>query len=184
MALNERPGPRARVRRAAAGTRPWVAAHCLCGAVSLEILFPAFWAWHDHSEATRRAHGAAYATYVGCWRKNVRIRCGERQLKRFREPGSPATRAFCARCGSPVLYERRPGAKMLDIPRALIDGRCGREPRYHQHFEERRDWMYSGAPLAPLKGYPGVVWERPKRSRRAGSLPLPPLEAEATPDAE
>jgi len=39
---------------------------CLCGAVELEIDFPAFWAWHDHSAASRRAHGAAYATYVGC----------------------------------------------------------------------------------------------------------------------
>jgi hypothetical protein len=25
------------------------------------------------------------------------------------------------------------------------------------------DWSYAGEPLAPLKGYPGVVWERPKR---------------------
>jgi hypothetical protein len=32
--------------------------------VELEIDFPAFWAWHDHSAASRRAHGAAYATYI------------------------------------------------------------------------------------------------------------------------
>src|SRR5262245_11819167 len=36
-----------------------VSGRCLCGAVELEIDFPAFWAWHDHSEASRRAHGAA-----------------------------------------------------------------------------------------------------------------------------
>src|SRR5215831_17904956 len=46
-----------------------VSGRCLCGAVELEIDFPAFWAWHDHSAASRRAHGAAYATYIGCWRK-------------------------------------------------------------------------------------------------------------------
>ena len=34
----------------------------LCGAVSLEIDFPARWAWHDHSHPSRVAHGAAYAT--------------------------------------------------------------------------------------------------------------------------
>ena len=45
-----------------------VSGRCLCGAVKLEIDFPAFWAWHDHSTASRRAHGAAYATYIGCWR--------------------------------------------------------------------------------------------------------------------
>ena len=37
---------------------------CLCGAVQFEIGIPARWAWHDHSAASRRAHGAAYATYV------------------------------------------------------------------------------------------------------------------------
>src|SRR6516165_1981662 len=40
-----------------------VSGRCLCGAVELEIDFPAFWAWHDHSAASCRAHGAAYATY-------------------------------------------------------------------------------------------------------------------------
>ena len=40
-----------------------VAGQCLCGAVRFEIDYPAFWAWHDHSRASRMVHGAAYATY-------------------------------------------------------------------------------------------------------------------------
>ena len=40
------------------------AGRCLCGAVRFEIDYPAFWAWHDHTRASRIAHGAAYATYV------------------------------------------------------------------------------------------------------------------------
>src|SRR5512140_137922 len=39
------------------------AGRCLCGRVAFEIDVPARWAWHDHSPASRRAHGAAYATY-------------------------------------------------------------------------------------------------------------------------
>jgi len=31
---------------------------------------------------------------------------------------------------------------------------------------EAADWTYLGEPLAPLKGYPGVLWERPKRKKR------------------
>jgi hypothetical protein len=50
---------------------------CLCGKVAFEIDVPARWAWHDHSAASRRAHGAAYATYVGSWRKRFRITKGE-----------------------------------------------------------------------------------------------------------
>jgi hypothetical protein len=54
---------------------------------------------------------------------------------------------------------------MINIPRALFDGRVGREPRYHLNIAEQVDWLYTGAPLVPLKDYPGVVWERP-RSRK------------------
>ena len=50
---------------------------CLCGGVEIEIDTPVFWAWHHHSASTRLAHGAAYATYVGCWKSKVRIAKGE-----------------------------------------------------------------------------------------------------------
>jgi hypothetical protein len=55
---------------------------------------------------------------------------------------------------------------MVNIPRALFTDRTGREPRYHVAIEELQDWTYAGRPLVPLKGYPGVVWERPKPRRR------------------
>lgn len=142
-----------------------VCGRCLCGAVEIEIGFPAFWAWHDHSEASRRAHGAAYATYVGCWRKNVRIAKGANNVTRFVEAATNATRTFCSRCGTPLLYERRRSLHMVNIPRALFSTRTGREPRYHLHIEEMCEWAYTGKTLAPLKGYAGVVWERPKPRR-------------------
>ena len=30
---------------------------CLCGAVELETDVPVFWAWHDHSQASRQFTG-------------------------------------------------------------------------------------------------------------------------------
>ncbi len=59
-----------------------VSGRCLCGAVEIEIDFPAFWAWHDHSAASRRVHGAAYATYVGCWRKHARVAKAHHSFRR------------------------------------------------------------------------------------------------------
>ncbi len=143
-----------------------VRGRCLCGAVEIEMKYPAFWAWHDHSEASRRAHGAAYATYVGCWRRNVRLTKGARTIARFEDKKTNSTRTFCSKCGTPVLYERGRQPRMVDIPRALFATRTGREPRYHLHIDELRDWAYTGRRLVPLKGYPGVVWERPKARRR------------------
>src|SRR5438094_10656457 len=93
-------------------------ARCACGAVRIEIDFPAFWAWHDHSEASRRAHGAAYATYIGCWRKHVRVAKGQRSIARFEDTKTKSTRSFCSRCGTPLLYERMGSPHMVNIPRA------------------------------------------------------------------
>ena len=147
-------------------SRRRVSGHCLCGAVEVEIDFPAFWSWHDHSAASRRAHGAAYATYIGCWRKHARVVKGHKSIARFEDAETDSTRSFCSRCGSPLLYERKRSQHMINIPRALFSGRTGREPRYHIAIEELQDWAFKGQRLVPLKGYPGVVWERPKSRKR------------------
>jgi hypothetical protein len=137
---------------------------CLCGAVEIEIDMPAFWAWHDHSKATQRAQGCAYATYIGVWKSRMRVAKGAKAITRYADEETRAARSFCSHCGTPLLYERR--AKMVNIPRALFEGRTGREPRYHRHIEESPDWAYRQESLGPLKGYPGVLMERPRRRKR------------------
>jgi len=148
-----------------------VQGQCVCGKVRIEIDFPARWAWHDHSRSSRHAHGAAYATYVGSWRSRFRITKGIAAITRFENETTGTVRSFCARCGTPLLYERARSPHMVNIPRALFEHRTGREPRYHIAIEEAPDWAYTGAMLGPLKGFPGVVWERPRRNRqRAAAL--------------
>jgi hypothetical protein len=145
--------------------RPTTTGQCLCGAVVLEIDVPVFWAWHDHSTASRLAHGAVYATYVGAWRSKVRITKGEDDITRFEDRTTGSARSFCSHCGSPLIYERSRSPKMINLPRALFAERTGREPRYHIGIDQLQDWAYSGQALIPLKGYPGVVQERPKKKR-------------------
>jgi hypothetical protein len=143
---------------------------CLCGRVEIEIDLPAFWAWHDHSRATQRAQGCAYATYIGVWKSRMRVTKGARSITRHEEPDTRAKRSFCAHCGTPLIYERR--AKMVNLPRALFDGRTGREPRYHRYLEEAPDWAYRQEPLGPLKGYPGVLVEKTRRKKRHAPAPF------------
>ena len=139
---------------------------CLCGSVCFEIDTPARWAWHDHSAASRRAHGAAYATYVGSWRKRLRITKGKTAIMRYEDKVTKTVRSFCANCGTPLFYERARSPHMVNIPRALFSGRTGRQPLYHIAIEELQEWAYTGEPLVPLKGFPGVVWQRTKRKKR------------------
>lgn len=145
---------------------------CVCGAVRLEIDVPARWAWHDHSERSRRAQGCAYATYVGSYRSRFRWLAGEDLLTRYEDEAARTTRSFCRRCGTPMLYERASSPTMVNIPRAVFAERTGRETRYHMNLSEQADWTYLGEPLAPLKGYPGVMWERPRRTRRNAPDPM------------
>jgi hypothetical protein len=145
-------------------------AACVCGAVTLEIDVPGVWAWHDHSEASRRAQGSAYATYVGSWKSRFRMLTGEDCLTRFEDAERRTIRSFCARCGTPMLYERARSPAIVNIPRALFQSRTGREPRYHMNLSEKADWTWAAEPLVPLKGYPGVMWERPKRKTPAAAI--------------
>lgn len=138
---------------------------CVCGAVQVEIDVPARWAWHDHSEKSRRAQGCAYASYVGSYRSRFRILAGEASLTRYEDAALGTARSFCARCGTPMLYERATSPTMVNIPRAVFRERTGRETRYHMNLAEVADWTWTGEPLKPLKGYPGVMWTPPRRTR-------------------
>lgn len=160
----ERPArpPKAKMRAAEV-----ISGVCLCGGVEIETDAPVFWAWHDHSAGSRRAHGAAYATYVGCWKSKVRVARGEGLLARFEDETRKQVRTFCSRCGTPVMFTRGGSPKWVNIPRALFAGRTGREAKYHVAIDELQDWAYLGAPVGPLKGYPGVTVERVRKAPRA-----------------
>lgn len=97
---------------------------------------------------------------------------GERLLTRFTDEASGDTRAFCSRCGTPVMYARARSPKMVNLPRALFDGRAGRAPLYHVGVGDSPEWAYRNETLRPLKGFPGVMWAGPKRRRRSGAPEL------------
>ena len=140
---------------------------CLCGAVEIETDVPVFWAWHDHTAPSRKAHGAAYATYVGTYRSKFRVNRGEDAISRFTEELTGNVRSFCGRCGTPLMYERKRSPKWVNLPRALFAGRTGRETKYHIGHEQMQDWIYLGEPVGPLKNYPGVMVERARKKKVA-----------------
>ena len=147
-------------------------AACACGAVRLEIDVPAVWAWHDHSAASRQAQGGAYATWVGSWKSRFRILQGEADITRWEDPERKTIRSFCARCGTPLAYERARAPNIVNIPRGIFRSRTGREPRYHMYLDQQADWTWTGEALAPLKGYPGVMRERPRKKARTLEPPI------------
>ncbi|MEQ9518053.1 MAG: GFA family protein [Parvibaculum sp.] len=154
------------VQKAILSTREWIKGQCGCGLVSFEIKHPARWAYHDHSAATRSVTGNAATTYIGSWRKRFRLITGEEQLSDYRDDRMGITRRFCIECGTPITYERDASPHMLNIPRGLFAEGVGREPRYHVRMRERPEWAWDGGKLSDLKGFPGVLYERPRKPKR------------------
>jgi hypothetical protein len=97
---------------------------------------------------------------------------GAAKITRYEDLTAGTTRAFCARCGTPICYERARSPHMVNVPRALFRSRTGRQARYHIAIEQAVEWAYMGERLVPLKGFPGVVWDRSKKKPRT-----PPISA-------
>ncbi len=73
---------------------------------------------------------------------------------------------IAAPAGSHMIYERAHSPHMVNIPRALFHSCTGRQLLYHGGIEELQDRAYAGERLVPLKGFPGVVWERSGKKKR------------------
>ena len=81
---------------------------CLCGDISFVLTFPSKWVAHCHCSLCRRAHGAAFVTWVGMRADRVVIDDPQSRLHWYAStPG--AQRGFCARCGSSLFFRSATG---------------------------------------------------------------------------
>ena len=113
-----------------------VPGQCRYGAVRFEIDYPARWAWHDHTQASRLAHGAAYATYIGSWRKRFRVTAGEADIARYEDVAVGTTRSFCRCCGTPLLYDYFE-SKHINLTTGSFDDPSRFAPRFQFGLEAR-----------------------------------------------
>lgn len=112
---------------------------CLCGSVRFTIEFPTLWAAHCHCSMCRRAHGAAFVTWVGVPAEQFRLDAGGDVLTRF--SSSPAAqRSFCSRCGSTLFFESNRWPGEVHVALANVDGPIDREPAAHVYWSARVHW--------------------------------------------
>ena len=124
---------------------------CLCGAVGFTVVWPSKWVAHCHCSRCRRAHGAAFVTWVGMDAAAVQIDGASGWLRWFvAETG--ARRGFCGRCGSPMFFESERWRGELHIARALFVDPVDRAPQAHAYDETRVDWVHLGDDLPRVPG--------------------------------
>lgn len=122
---------------------------CLCGAVTFSLAWPSKWVAHCHCSMCRRAHGAAFVTWVGIESGQFTLDDPE-GLVRWYTSSPGAERGFCSRCGSSMLFrsERWPGEMHVVV--ANLDEGADRAPMAHVFWDTHVDW----ADVDPGDGLP------------------------------
>jgi hypothetical protein len=128
---------------------------CLCGGVTFEVTPPTKWCAHCHCSMCRRAHGAAFVTWVGVLLPQFRLTAGQELLERYRS-SEAATRSFCRRCGSTLFFESTRWGGEIHIVRANFIGEIDRLPQAHTFFSDRCDFFPIDDQLKKLGGATGT----------------------------
>jgi hypothetical protein len=124
---------------------------CLCGAVRFTIGATSKWSAHCHCSLCRRAHGAAFVTWLGYNEDSVAIDNGDDTL-RWYESSPGAERGFCVRCGSTIFFRSKRWPGELHITVANLDGDADRVPQAHVFWDSHVDWIDLGADLPRRDG--------------------------------
>ena len=138
---------------------------CLCGAVEFEARLPSKFCSHCHCSNCRRAHGAAFVTWVGFPQEQVKTMTGADSLHHYLTD-TKATRSFCSRCGSTLFFAapRWPGE--IHVARANIKGEIDRDPSSHFYVDHRASWWTIADSLPQYGGDTGAEPKEPKVNGR------------------
>jgi hypothetical protein len=113
---------------------------CYCGAVRFEVTLPTRFCAHCHCDNCRGAHGAAFVTWAGYPDAQFRLTAGEDVLRRY-ETETGATRSFCGRCGTTLLYQSPRWAGEVHVARNNIEGDIDRLPGAHVYVDHGASWF-------------------------------------------
>jgi hypothetical protein len=125
---------------------------CLCGQVRFELAGPPRFINHCHCSMCRKAHGAAFGSFLHADGHGFRWIAGEPLVERY--PSSPGTfRNFCRVCGSnmPVLED---GDSEVIVPAGALDDDPGLRPIVHIHVGSKASWYQIADPLPQFDAYP------------------------------
>jgi hypothetical protein len=145
---------------------------CLCGRFAFEVDGDFGFMSHCHCGYCRKAHGAAFATYVGAPASAFRWLRGQGE-QAFYESSPGAKRPFCPDCGSKV-----PGPASGDqvfFPAGLLDGDPRVRPMSHMFAGSKAPWFEIQDGLPAFESVPPGMTDpklpaRPRpRQARAGA---------------
>jgi hypothetical protein len=113
---------------------------CHCGRVRFVARFPSRFSAHCHCESCRRAHGAAFVTWIGFPSQQVSVVEGAELLAAHES--SPGTfRKFCGACGTKLFFESTRWAGETHVTLVAFDDPVDRPPGGHAFTDEHVPWL-------------------------------------------
>ena len=121
---------------------------CFCGYVRYEATGVAFHESNCHCSICRRTTGAPFVSWFGVLRSEFRIVRGE--PTRF-ESTAQATRSFCPRCGTQLMFEHRDFPDKIGVTTSSLDDPVSLPPKTHIYVSSKLPWikLADGLPECP-----------------------------------
>jgi hypothetical protein len=113
---------------------------CHCGRLRFVARFPSRFVAHCHCESCRRAHGAAFVTWVGFLSPQVTIEQGA-ELVASHESSPGTFRKFCRACGTKLFFEGAKWPGETHVTLAAFDDPVDRTPQGHAFYAEHARWL-------------------------------------------
>ncbi|GGJ78444.1 GFA family protein [Pseudomonas matsuisoli] len=127
---------------------------CLCGAIKYDLDAQIQKIGHCHCSMCRKAHGAAFASFVNVPAEAFRLLEGEDSLGAYHS-SEQVTRTFCKQCGSSLQFiDRR--AKHIGVAAGTLDSALPRTEQYHLYVDSKADWYNLDDRLPKHNGDPDL----------------------------
>ena len=112
---------------------------CLCGGVKFELSRPPSSMASCHCSMCRKAHGAAFATYVQVDRNALSFKSGAELVRRYHS-SPPIHRSFCSTCGSNLTFEYEGMPDTFWLCAGSLDDDPGIRPSSHVFVGSKAPW--------------------------------------------
>ena len=129
---------------------------CLCGQVRYQLDGSIELINHCHCSMCRKAHGAAFGSFLHADANQFRWLAGEELVTQYRS--SPTNvRAFCSVCGSnmPVIEEKD---NEVNIPVGTLDDDPGVKPIVHIFTGSKAPWYEITDDIEQFEEFPPQEW--------------------------
>jgi hypothetical protein len=126
---------------------------CLCGAVRYEVTTALGEMHHCHCGMCRKAHGAAFSSFIQTDAKGVRYTNGAEMVRSY-QSSPPITRTFCGTCGANLTFAFAQMPNVIWVSAGTIDGDPGVRASGHMFVSSKAPWFEITDDLHQYPEYP------------------------------